>query len=265
MWRLLVLLFCFFPLTAVGARFDHRDWSELLARHVDVREGGKVSLVDYRGMATNRAQLEHYLDALARVPQAEYARWAENEQLAFLINLYNAATIELILQRYPELDSIRDLGSWFRSPWKRDFIALFGRQYSLDDIEHGMIRADFTDPRIHFAVNCASIGCPMLRESAYTGSELNEQLEEQTQRFLGDRSRNRASENALELSAIFKWYRDDFARGWRGHHSLSEFLYDYRQALGLSSRQARALQENKLAIRFLDYDWRLNDVAGAPH
>ncbi|KUJ84790.1 DUF547 domain-containing protein [Microbulbifer flavimaris] len=264
MWRLLPLLasLAWLPMPASG--FDHSRWSGLLAEHLVVSQDGRVSQVDYRGMAGDIGKLDAYLSLLAGVPQGEFSGWPEDVRLAFLINAYNAATVRLILTQFPDLDSIRDLGWLFRSPWKKEFVSLFGKQYSLDDIEHGMIRGRFSDPRIHFAVNCASVGCPMLREEAYRGADLDRQLEEQTRRFLSDRSRNRLSgPGTLALSSIFKWYREDFANGWRGHESLESFLSDYRGALDLTPSQADALRDDRMAIEFLDYDWRLNDAAAA--
>lgn len=264
MWRLLPLIVSLAWLPMMASAFDHSIWSGLLAEHLVVKQAGSVSQVDYRGMSEDIGELDAYLSLLARVPEEEFSGWPEDVRLAFLINAYNAATVRLILTEYPDLDSIRDLGWLLRSPWKKKFVSLFGQQYSLDDIEHGMIRGQFSDPRIHFAVNCASIGCPMLREEAYRGPELDRQLEEQTRRFLADRSRNRLSgSGTLALSPIFKWYREDFAGGWRGHQSLGAFLYDYRGALQLTPRQADALRDDRMAIEFLDYDWRLNDIDAA--
>lgn len=131
--------------------------------------------------------------------------------MAFLINAYNAATVALILTRYPELDSIKELGSLLRSPWKRRFVDLLGARRSLDDIEHELLREapDFAEPRIHFAVNCASLGCPALRPEAYEAERLEAQLADQTRRFLRDRSRNRLADGSLWLAP---------PHGFRGAH-----------------------------------------------
>lgn len=239
-------------------------WTALLQRHVSVYQDGAASRVDYAGFQRDRAQLATYLDQLSAVSREAYDAWPEDEQLAFLINAYNAFTVELILTRYPDLKSIKDLGTWFKSPWQKEFIPLLGEQLSLDDIEHGMIRAEgvFEDPRIHFAVNCASIGCPALRNEAYTGSALNLQLEEQTRGFLSDHSRNGYQGDALRLSSIFDWYAQDFEGGRLGYTSLGTFLVKYASALRVPDDLVSALQRGELEIEYLSYDWRLNDTGG---
>ena len=168
--------------------------------------------------------------------------------------------MELILTAWPELESIRDLGSLLRSPWKKSFIPLLGETVSLDDIEHGMIREAgvYDEPRIHFAVNCASIGCPALRREAYTADALEAQLEAQTQQFLGDRSRNRLRGDTLEVTSLFKWYRDDFEQGWRGADSVEAFLARYAAALELDEDDRKRLLAGDLDIEHLEYDWSLN-------
>jgi hypothetical protein len=137
-----------------------------------------------------------------------------------------------------------------------------GEKRSLDDIEHGLIRGSgrYNDPRIHFAVNCASIGCPALRNQAYRGDILEAQLEEATVLFLSDKSRNRLSEGSLQISSIFKWYREDFERGWRGAATLPQFLALYKDSLGLGDAETDELASGNITIAFLDYDWKLNSV-----
>lgn len=243
--------------------FDHGAWDALLKRHVVASQSGRVTQVDYAGMGRDRTELKHYLDSAARVTQQDFDGWNRAEQLAFLLNLYNAWTAELILTRYPDLTSIKELGSLLQSPWKRSFIPLLGETRSLDDIEHGLIRGSgrYRDPRIHFAANCASVGCPALRPEAYLPGRLEEQLEEAAQRFLADRSRNRLEGGVLKVSSIFKWYRQDFEGGWRGAWNLGSFLALYGTALGLDAGALSQLAEGGLRITFLDYDWRLNAAA----
>ncbi len=242
--------------------FDHSDWNQLLQTHVLVLQNGSATQLDYSGMKQQRPQLSAYLKRLSAVQQQQFDAWPKDEQLAFLINAYNAWTVELILDTYPDLASIKELGSLFQSPWKKVFVLLLGEQRSLDDIEHGLIRGSkrYQDPRIHFAVNCASVGCPALRAQAYSGSTLEQQLEQQTHLFLQDASRNRSTEQQLEVSSIFKWYKDDFAAGWRGAQSLEQFLALYADALGLSETQRQRLHSGNIDIDFLDYDWNLNDI-----
>jgi hypothetical protein len=246
-------------------QFDqqHKAWTALLGKHVVLIDGGKASQLRYPDMATDRAALRSYLETLSRVDEAEFRKWSKDDQLAFLINAYNANMIELILTRYPRIDSVWDFGKLVSNPFKNRFIRLFGRDVSLDTIEHETIRAKgaYDEPRIHMAVNCASVGCPMLREEAYVGGRLDKQLEEQVVRFLSDRSRNRynASGNTLEVSEIFRWYREDFESGYKGIRSREQFFAKYAAQLA-DGAGSEAVRNQKAAIRTMDYDWRLNDA-----
>ena len=255
------------------AQFDHGHaaWSVLLKRHVVVAEGGNASQVDYAGFVRDRAVLKSYLDSLSRVTEAEFGAWSKPQRMAFLINAYNAWTVEKILTRYPRIKSIRDFGLVFGNPWRDRFFTLFGRETHLDGIEHEMLRSPgaYDEPRVHFAVNCASIGCPMLREEAYVAGRLDGQLDEQAQRFLSDRSRNRydAPSNALEVSKIFDWYKIDWSSGYRGFAgnappivSLPEYFSRNARLLASDPAEQRLLAEGKVKMRYLDYDWALNDI-----
>jgi len=248
------------PSVAAYADFSHQSWDALLDKHVTMINSGKASVVNYAGMQADKTQLTSYLKATSKVSQSEFNRWNKNEQLAFLINVYNAGTVELILTKYPNIKSIKDIGSLFGSPWKQDFIPLLGKTRSLDDIEHNLIRGSkrYNDPRIHFAVNCASIGCPALQDDAYTGKGLDGQLEKATSKFLADSSRNRIKADTLEVTPLFKWYKEDFATNWRGTKNLEGFLGRYDKALGLNQAQATALKQGKMKIGYTEYDWRLN-------
>jgi hypothetical protein len=232
----------------------HAAWTALLAEHVVLRDAGSASRVDYAGFARDRAALRAYLAELAALTAGEFAALPRADQLAFLINAYNAGTIELILAEYPRHASIRDYGSLLRSPWRKPFVALLGDVLSLDEIEHERLRGPhgYGEPRVHFALNCASLGCPMLREEAYSGARLEVQLEQQARRFLSDRSRNRLERGVLRLSPIFDWYAEDFAGG-----DLAGFLAPYAAALG---SERAALAAGRFEVEFLEYDWRLNDV-----
>lgn len=258
--RILVLLLA----SNLAQAFDHRHvaLTALLDRHVAWNAEGTATSVDYAGVRRDRAALEACLTSLSAVTPGDYARWPKDRQLAFLINAYNAWTLALVVDADPEPASIRELGGWFRSPWKRRFIPLLGETRSLDDIEHELIRGapDFAEPRIHFAVNCASIGCPALRPEAYRAEQLDAQLEDQTRRFLRDRTRNRydAATRTLQLSKLFDWYAGDFDLPFRGGRSLAAFLGPHADALGLDAEARQALADGRLDIDFLDYDWRLN-------
>lgn len=261
---LVLFLLAAIKITTVSASdFDHAVWDGLLKNHVQMINQGQASQVNYQGFLKDRAVLGTYLSQLSAVTANKFATWSKPERLAFLINAYNAYTVELILTRYPKLDSIKDLGSLFSSPWKKEFVPLFGKMHSLDDIEHGMIRnpGDYNEPRIHFAVNCASIGCPGLLNEAFTSTKLETQLEKVTHAFLADRSRNRYNTNTgrLEVSKIFDWYGKDFERGWGGWHSLNQFFAQYADSLTDTPQAKKKLLAGGSRVSFLNYDWALNE------
>jgi hypothetical protein len=239
---------------------DHRVWDKLLQAYVTSLPGNSATQVDYAGMASKSETLDSYLISLSGVSQTTFDSWPKPDQLAFLLNAYNAWTIKLVLSGDATLKSIKDLGGIFQSPWKKSFVPLLGKTRSLDDIEHGLIRGSgrYRDPRVHFAANCASVGCPALREEAYIGNKLDVQLEQQVRRFLADRSRNRLEDKTLKVSLIFKWYRMDFEHGWRGARTLADFCALYAQDLQLDANQISQLQQGTIKIDYLDYDWSLN-------
>jgi len=250
---------------AATAAFDHGHtaFDTLLRKHVAWNAPGTTTAVDYRGFAADRAALRQVLDTYSTVTRAEYDTWSRDQRLTFLINVYNAYTVELILTKYPDLKSIRDLGSLIQSPWKRRFFKVLGQDRHLDDIEHGMIRAPgvFDEPRIHFVVNCASIGCPALRPDAVTADRLEAQLEDSTRRFLRDGTRNRYSAFAarLEVSKIFDWYRGDFEKGFKGIASREQFFGRYAELLSADPKERAAIREGRVPIAHLEYDWSLNN------
>jgi hypothetical protein len=231
-WRTVSCLFVsfFFSSALSAAPFDHEHsaFTQVLNAHVSWRADAGATLVDYAALKSKRAGLDSYLSSLSNVTQAQFESFSVLQRRAFLINAYNGYTLQLILSRYPDLKSIKDLGSLLSSPWKKPFAPLLGKIRSLDQIEHELLRGatDFNEPRIHFAVNCASIGCPALRPEAFTATKLDQQLLDQTQRFLSDRSRNHfdPANDALVISKIFDWYAQDFEKGYLGANSVSQFL-----------------------------------------
>lgn len=258
----------FLVLTTTASAFDHNHaaWDALLKKHVRLIDDGKASQVRYAALAlpAERKVLKAYLTSLSQASEADYAGWTRSQRLAFLINAYNAQTIDLVLSRYPDLQSIRDLGSVFQSPWKKKFFLLRGQQRSLDEVEHEMIRAPgaFDEPRIHFAVVCASIGCPMLRQEAFVAERLGAQLEDSLRRFLADRSRNRfdPASGTLQVSKLFDWYGKDFTQGHAGFRTLPETFARYADRLADTPESQSQLRKGNYKLEFLDYDWRLNDV-----
>lgn len=253
-------------LAAANTAFDHTHaaWSALLARHVVLLRGGQASQLRYAAVASERSALEHYLGTLSGVGRGEFDRFTKAQQQAFLINAYNAFTVELVLTRYPDLKSIRDIGGLFGNPWKPKGVPLLGTKVSLDDIEHAMLRARgaYDEPRVHFAVNCASVGCPMLREEAYVAERLDAQLEQQAERFMADRTRNRwePQRQRLALSRIFDWYGEDFTLGHRGIASVAAFAARHAERLADAPADRERIRAGGVPIGFLGYDWSLNDV-----
>jgi Protein of unknown function, DUF547 len=194
-----------------------------------------------------------YLKVIQGVKKSEFDSWSPLDQMAFLINAYNALTLKLIVDHYP-VGSIKDIGGLFAKPWSIKFFDLLGGEIkSLDPIEHENLRPRFKDYRIHAAVNCASFSCPPLRGEAYVGSKLNQQLDEQMRNWISDKTRNSfdAATGEIKVSKIFDWYSKDF-ESWGGGVSkvLAKFGDDQVRA---------ALAKNK-KIEFLDYDWKLNEV-----
>jgi hypothetical protein len=235
---------------APGREREHAAWTSLLRRYVS---GG---LVDYASLKRDgRPALDAYLRSLESVGRSQLEAWPRADQLAFWINAYNAYTVKLVLDHYP-LRSIRSIGLLPGSAFKRKFIPLervAGEKLSLDDIEHRILREQLQEPRIHFAIVCASRACPVLRDEAYQGRELDAQLDEAARAFLRDPARNRydPSSRTLSLSSIFKWFRGDF-------EAVAGTLTGY-VARYADEPTAEALRRGGVKVEFLDYDWSLNE------
>ncbi len=236
---------------------QHEVFDQILKTHVKVLREGRATTVDYEKI--DRKQLDVYLNSLSAVSRNQFNTMTRDQKLAFLINAYNAFTIDLIV-RNPNIKSIKDLGSLLSSPWKKRFVSLFNEKLSLDDIEHGIIRKDpiFQEPRIHFAVNCASIGCPALAPEAYVADRLESQLEVATKNFLRDRERNRVESKKVIISKIFDWYAEDFEKSWQGINSVQEFLRKYSRELADTPEQQQLLSKKDFSISYSNYDWNLN-------
>lgn len=219
---------------------DNSGYAQLLKLYV---KDGKV---DYQGFKNHEDELDQYLEVLEAV---DSGRLSHHQQFAFYINAYNAWTIKLILSGYPGINSIKELGSLFKSPWKKKICRIDGKVISLDDIEHGILMPTFKDPRIHFAVNCASKSCPPLRSEPYEGDRLDEQLVEMTEAFINDLQKNSIRNNTLYVSRIFKWYGEDF------DNDLIGFFFKYAKG---DLRQKLGNDKTKLMVKYLDYDWSLN-------
>jgi hypothetical protein len=234
-------------------------WDALLKKHVRWLPDGVQSQVDYKGFAADRAALQQVLAQWSAVTPAQFQALPKPEQMAFLINAYNGFTVELILTQYPKLKSIKDLGSFIQSPWKKKFFKLLGEDRHLDWIEHEQLRPNYAEPRIHAAVNCASIGCPALRDEAFTPQKLEAQLEDGMKRFMADPTRNRVANGQLEVSSIFKWFKEDFEKGHLGLNKVEDVFARYATELTRNPAEQAQVKARALRVTHLDYDWLLND------
>tara|TARA_R110002049_G_scaffold279949_1_gene459098 strand:+ start:63393 stop:64145 length:753 start_codon:yes stop_codon:yes gene_type:complete len=212
--------------------FDHTIWNDLLQKHVST-EG----LVDYKGFKIDIKKLSNYITVLSENTPID--SWKKEEKLAYWINAYNALTIDLILQNYP-VKSVKDI----KDPWNQKLWNLGGKDYNLNEIEHDiLIKMD--EPRIHFAIVCASYSCPKLQNKAFTASNIDAQLNHATKAFLNDDSRNTITQNHLELSKIFQW----FTKNFKQNGSLIDFLNQY----------SNVKISEKAKTSFKDYNWDLNE------
>lgn len=226
---------------STGKPVSHALWDSLLKTHVS-----SAGLVDYEGFIEDSTLFNKYLEILEQNHPDEKT-WSKNEQLAFWINAYNAFTVRLIIRNYP-CKSIKELGGKLykiNTPWDIKFIRIGKELYDLNNIEHSMIRRVFNDPRVHFALNCASMSCPVLAGEAFTPEKVDEQLTRQTQLFLLDTLRNRIATDKASISKLFTWYKGDFENNGKKFY---EFINEHSTV---------KLTENT-EIEFLDYDWALN-------
>ncbi len=221
-------------------RFDHSGFDRLLRDHVT-----ETGMVHYDALAAERGTLEEYLRSITAADLEEYGR---EELLALLINAYNGYTLDWIVQNLP-IRSIKDTSD----PWKGERCTVGGHRVSLDFLEHQLLRAQglFDEPRVHFGVNCASKGCPPLRNRAFTGGHVREELEGAVRSALSQPSQLRVDGERVLVNQIFSWFGEDFRRDGK---TLSEFLAPRAPAAA-----AEILgEEGDAAISFIDYDWSLN-------
>ncbi len=259
---LIALAIGFFATDSLGKSFDHSAWNEMLRRNVVIISQGHASRVNYKNFKADEKKLNDYLETLSTLKKEDFEKWNQPERLAFLFNAYNAFTIKLVLTKYPALKSINDVGSFFSSPWKKKFFKLFGDDCSLDTIEHRMIRKNYKEPRVHFAVNCASIGCPMLFNEAFSPDRLDLQLEQGLKSFLSDPTRNTYNKrsNTLEISKIFDWYAEDFEKGYQGYNDVADVMAKYPELLTNDVPSQKAIKNKSVPIKYLNYDWNLNSL-----
>jgi hypothetical protein len=259
--RYLVLAFCLIgsalcaPTSSVAATFDH---SHAAFGNV-LRECVRDGLVDYASLRAKPESLKAYLDELARVPEKQFMKFSEPEKIAFLLNLYNASTLQLVIDYYP-IAGIKEIGNWLNGPFDQKVVRFADRKFGLGDIEHGVLRRNHNEPRIHFALVCAARSCPKLRAEPYTGAQLEAQLTEQTREFLSDKERGNSIDTksrTLVLSKIFKWYEKDFTRK---ADSVTSFILPF-----LPPSDAAAIRAGGYQIIHADYDWSLNAQGSIPN
>jgi len=221
---------------------EHITWDELLREHVS-----SDGHVNYEGFIADSTKLNTYLNLLSN-NHPKPATWAKNEQLAYWINAYNAFTVKLILNHYP-LKSIKAIKTinipFVNTPWHIKFFQLGGVDYNLDIIEHDILRKQYDEPRIHFAINCASKSCPDLRNEAYTADKIEKQLTEQAVTFINSPQKNSISPSQVELSKLFSWFKADFTK----QGSLIEYINKY----------SNIMVTHGAKIKYKKYDWRLNN------
>lgn len=225
---------------------DHKAYDALLKKYVD--ENG---MVNYAGLKKDHKALRNYLSSLEQ--NAPNSDWTEDEKLAYWINAYNAYTLDLILEHYP-LESIRDIGSKIQIPfvntaWDIKFIEISGEKYDLNNIEHGIIRKRFDEPRIHFALVCAAVSCPRLRNEAFFADTLDQQLTAAAEDFLSDKGKNDfVNAQEVKLSKIFSWYGGDFKKK--------------TTLIGYLNKYGPLKLDKNAKVSYLEYDWALNEQKG---
>ncbi|WP_298879314.1 DUF547 domain-containing protein [uncultured Polaribacter sp.] len=234
MKKTLILLVTILTLSQVNAQTSI--FNELLQKHVT-----KNGIVDYKSFKTDKTKLDSFISYLEKTTPAK--SWSANKQRAFWINAYNAYTIKIILENYP-LKSIMDIKQKGKTAWKIPFAKVGGKTYTLDYIEHEILRKNLFDPRIHVGVNCASGSCPKLGNMAFTEENIEASLEQLMKEFINDTTRNKLSKKKIQISEIFNWFKNDFTK----NSSLIEYLNKY------SDTEI----SKKTKISFLKYDWTLN-------
>jgi len=234
MKKSITFLFAFF--IAFQAFSQTSILNDLLQKHVS-----NDGFVDYKSLKNDEAKLDNYLTYLENTTPSD--SWSENKQRAFWINAYNAHTLKLILKNYP-LKSIMDIKQKGKTAWKIPFAKVGGETYTLDHIEHEILRKKLFDPKIHVGVNCASGSCPKLGNVAFTEENIDEELTKLMKAFINDSSRNKITKKKVQISEIFNWFKDDFTK----NGSVIDYLNKYSETEIKSNAR----------ISYLNYDWSLN-------
>ncbi|MEM6676395.1 MAG: DUF547 domain-containing protein [Pseudomonadota bacterium] len=228
---------------------DHGAWGAFLGRHLRTGTASGVALLDYAGARADRSALQGYIKAMQAVTPSALS---PDAAMAYWINVYNAVTIDLVVEAYP-VDSIREVrgGLFNTGPWGDEIFRVDGHDLSLDDIEHGILRPVWRDARIHYAVNCASIGCPDLASKPYTSGALEQMLEAGARRYVNHPRGATGTPDGLVVSSIYDWFEEDF----EDEQGVIRHLAAY--ATGETAAAVAAATE----IEDYRYDWALNDTA----
>ena len=248
--------------------FGYEDYALVLETYVDDND-----MVNYKGLKSNRGQLDAFAERLDKLQPEVYDAWDDEHKIAFWINAYNGFTLKAIIEHYPikssffrarryPKNSIRQI----KGVWDKLEFSVMGRKRTLDEIEHEILRKKFTEPRIHMALVCAAMGCPPLRNEPYTGTRLSEQLDDQTRRFLKDPLKFRLDrkKERVYISSIFKWFGKDFISAYGANDKLKEYSETKRAVLSfmiryLDKETQEYIAAQELSVKHLDYDWSLNE------
>lgn len=213
-----------------------------------LKEYVKDGAVNYAGIKSDPENLKNYLIQTSAITKKEFETWSQEQQLAFLINVYNAETLDLVQENYPVV-SIKEIAKDSGGPWELPVVQIFGEEITLNALEHEIIRKNYPEPRIHFALVCAAKSCPVLINKPYLGESLKSQLETQTRAFLTDTQNNSidTQNKTLRLSPLFDWFSEDFVKE---SGSVIAFVNPY---IGDDA-------DSDFMIEYTNYDWALNDI-----
>jgi hypothetical protein len=247
-------------------KFSYDDYADVLSAYVDAS-----GMVNYKGLKGNRDELDTFVKSMAKLDTKKFEKWEDNAKITFWLNAYNSLTLKAIIDNYPikagffksriyPKNSIRQISG----VWDEIKFNIMGKKYTLEHIEHKILRVKFNEPRIHMAMVCAAIGCPPLRNEPYMAGKLDAQLEDQSIKFLANPEKFRLEETVVYLSPIFKWFASDFVKTYgkgglfagnaEAKGAVLRFISEH-----LDETIKKEMESKKLKIKYLDYDWSLNE------
>ncbi len=253
-----------------NSEFNYAGYAALLKTYVNDR-----GMVNYKDLKASRSQLDAFVATLGKLQPNTYERWNQKDKIAFWLNAYNALTLQTIIDHYPIKSSFIKSLTWPKNSirqidgaWNKIKFDVMGQKLTLEHIEHKILRTEFAEPRIHMALVCAAMGCPPLRNEPYIAAKLDEQLDDQTRKFLSNPAKFRLDTDKaiLHLSPIFKWFANDFAKSYpqhtryRGHKGPNAaVIWFIDQYLSKEATLLRSVDSRTYKVRHLDYDWSLNE------